>query len=108
MPSPAAIIRCEIRASRRSTAGDLSAIVHVCAEDLKIRVETQKTVGGVRAKNSILTLHVPVELADQQSQVWCLACRLACFCPNSRVSVLIHSEQAFGPAAPSRARRHSA
>lgn len=106
--SSTALIRCEILASRKSVASDLAAIVQVCAQDLGVALRTQKRIGSIRPKNSVLTLHLPVEIAEAQSSIWCLACRLACFCPSTRVSILVRSEDAFGQPAPAQARRKSA
>lgn len=45
----------------------------------------------------LLVLRLPVELAASQHPVWCLVCRLACFCPAARLSMLILGEEAFAP-----------
>ena len=37
-------------------------------------------------------LSVTPEEPVEHHQVWCLACRVACFCSQARVSVLIESE----------------
>jgi hypothetical protein len=56
----------------------------------------------------VLTLHLPAELAVSQHPVWCLACRLACFCPDARVSVLVRGEASFARTASRRPHRLSA
>lgn len=52
-------------------------------------IRLKKLVSALAAEEPVLTLHLPAELAATQPQVWCLACRLACFCPDARVSVLV-------------------
>jgi len=95
MTTPA-FLRCEILAPERTVASDLAAIAQVCASDLGVILQTQKRIGpGNRPVKSTLILHLSVDSADPQNPVWCLACRLACFCPKTRVSVLVHSENAF-------------
>jgi len=95
-------ISCEISAHRRPLAVALARIVRTCAQDIgqKITVRTHTTPSdGHRAKAPVLTLHLSAELAAAQHPVWCLACRLACFCPAARVSVLVHGEDSFRAAA---------
>ena len=106
MPVPTAIV-CEIFAPRSAQAGALAEIARACALDVGQAI-TLKTlrIGSVN-KEAVLTLHLPAELAASQHQVWCLACRLACFCPDARVTVLVHGEAAFAPK-PIRRHRRSA
>ena len=97
MKHPVDII-CEIHAPRSAVAASLAEIAVICARDVGQRL-TVKTlvINAVECPEAVLTLHLPVELASTQHQVWCLACRLACFCPEARVSVLVRGEQAFAP-----------
>ena len=69
MSSSTALIRCEIRASRKSVVSDLAAIVQVCAQDLGLALRTQKRIGSMKPKKSVLTLHLPVEIAGTQSPI---------------------------------------
>ena len=91
--SPAALL-CEIVAPSRARAADLAAIARVCARDLRqtIRVRRQPPVAGTE---SLIVLHLPAALAAAQHPIWCLACRLACFCPDVRVSVQVSCHGAF-------------
>lgn len=94
MPRRAAVV-CEIIAPRLTEAAALRAIARTCARDAG-QTLTIKIVPLVRpADTPVLTLHLPAELAATQHQVWCLACRLACFCPQARVSVLVLGADAF-------------
>lgn len=100
---PAASLRCEIHAPT-SLLADLAHIARFCAKDASQAICTvsRETLRGEPA----ITLHLPVEAAATQHPVWCLACRLACFCPNARVSVLVRAETAFGETAARARRRH--
>lgn len=86
-------LRCEISAARRGEARNLADIATTCARDLGVALEVER---HDRAPGpSAITLHLPVELAAEQHPVWCLACRLACFCPDARVSVLVEGASPF-------------
>ena len=102
------LIKCEIVAISAAEAAALSAIAETCARDVGQRVEIQGQVAGPRLKESVLTFHLPVELAVGQSQIWCLACRLACFCPKARICVLVLGESAFTRDSERRSNRKSA
>lgn len=80
-------LRCEIRAGRRLIP-ILAGIVQTCARDLGQAVAIEPVPVGGAALPSV-TLVLGVELALQQHHAWRLACRVACFCPEARVSVLI-------------------
>jgi hypothetical protein len=88
-------IVCEIHARRASQAAAFAEIAVVCARDVGQPLAVKKLVMGAEAREAVLTLHLPVELAVDQHRVWCLACRLACFCPDARVSVLVRGETVF-------------
>lgn len=87
--------RCEIHAPN-SALPDLAAIVRFCAKELGYTLDL--LTNEVRAAEATITLHLSAEEAAAQHPVWCLACRLACFCPNARVSVLIRAGTEFGTA----------
>lgn len=102
-------IVCEIHAHRSAQAAALAEIAVTCAQDVGLPLSVKSLRIGVqpetlRPGESVLTLHLPAELAAAQHPVWCLACRLACFCPQSRVSVLVQGAEAFGELSP-RSRR---
>lgn len=85
---------CEISAPRAAHAASLADIALICARDVGQALSVKILPAGDDAR-SVLTLHLPVDLAAGQHPVWCLACRLACFCPEARVSVLIQGADAF-------------
>lgn len=80
-------LRCEIRASKR-LAPILASIVQTCAGDLGLLIVVERALAGNAAIPAI-TLTLPVERMIEPDQTWCLACRVACFCPDARVSVLV-------------------
>lgn len=90
---------CEIHAPGPAHASSLSDITVICARDVgqKLLVKTVHLDDSGRDESDppSLTLHLPVELAAGQHPVWFLACRLACFLPDVRISVLIRGAQAF-------------
>lgn len=78
---------CEIDAIS-SLARDYEAIVRTCAGDVAQAVRIRRLPGATSARTAI-TLRLPASMAASQHPIWCLACRLACFCPRARVSVLV-------------------
>lgn len=109
----ASAILCEIHAVRAAEAGALAEIAATVARDIGQPLSVKTLALGRQAAvvEPVLTLHLPAALAASQDRVWCLACRLACFCPSARVSVLVRGEPAFASAAsgrPARASRRSA
>ncbi len=108
VPEP---IECEIRARHAAHAAVLAEIAVTCARDLgqSLRPRTLR-IGksdlnanpAAAEDEAVLTLRLPAALAGSQHQIWCLACRLACFLPSARVSVLIEATEAFRPSPHSR------
>lgn len=88
---------CEVRAPRPAVAGALTEIARIVGKDLGQPLEIECAPLPREAKQALITLHLPAALAATHSHVWCLACRLACFCTDARVSVLIRAEEAFAP-----------
>lgn len=82
-----------ITAADAPTTRALADIAQACARDLGVPLVMQTSVARTEKTHPHpapgLTLHLPVEFAASQHQVWCLACRLACFCTTARVSVLV-------------------
>lgn len=80
---------CVITAADAPTTRALADIAQACARDLAVPLVVQASVAraakSVPQPAPVLTLHLPVGFAASQRQVWCLACRLACFCPSARV-----------------------
>lgn len=95
-------IACEIVAPSRDQGVALSAIAHVCARDVGLSLRVRRRQPAA-APEALVVLHLPAALAAAQHPVWCLACRLACFCPDARVSVHVSCLDAFARTA--RARR---
>ncbi len=106
MPSLSPVLVCEIHAPDAATGADLAHIAETCARETGVEVVIRPLPPGGR--NQTLTLRLPVELAAMQHPVWCLACRLACFCPGARVSVLILGTDMFAPPPASRDRMQTA
>ncbi len=96
---PAQVV-CEILAPSAVLAEALGGIVGTCARDAGQPVLLKSLPDGGR--DTVITLRLPVEFASTQHPVWCLACQLACFCPQARVSVLILGKSTFPPSAASR------
>lgn len=86
---------CEIIAPRVTLARAMAEIAAACAKDVGQPIKLKSRRGRNAAHEPMLTLHLSAEVAASQHRVWCLACRLACFCPDARISVLVHGEGAF-------------
>ncbi len=95
MPRSSPIL-CEIQANRSTDAAALGAIARTCARDLGQPLTVRAMPPTASLRETVLTLHLPAELAASQHQVWCLACQLACFCPQARVSILVLGADRFG------------
>lgn len=112
MSRPSAVILCEISAPRSSQAAVLAEIAGLCARDTGQRLIVKTPAIGPAAEGRdavpVITLHLPAELAASQHPIWCLACRLACFCPDARVSVLVQGAFASGETGERVRRRRSA
>ena len=98
-------IACEILAPRAADGDVLAVIARTCARDTGQPITVKVVDADAPVREPVVTLRLPAELAASQHQVWCLACRLACFCPQARVSVLVLGAASFDPP---RARRHTA
>ncbi len=101
-------IECEISPANPVDGAALAAIATTCSLDLRQALKITVNAASRSQKESVITLHLSAELAISQHPVWCLACRLACFCPTARISVLVHNEDAFADAAVADTRRRSA
>jgi len=98
-------IVCEILAPHAKLTRALADAANIAARSVgqAILIKTHAVNIGGR-DDVVITLHLPTVLAAEQHQVWCLACRLACLCPQARVSVLILGQDAFA-SPPSRPHR---
>ena len=86
-------IRCEILAPDDRALLDLGKIAKTCAIDLGINVPL--VIGSPQIKReteSAILLIIPREIAVLNDGIWRLASRIACFCPEIRVSTQIYSE----------------
>ncbi len=91
-------ISCKIRASGQ-TVIDLAYIVELCAGEIGLSLEI--VARDQRIAEPFVTLHASAEQAASQHPLWCLVCRLACFCPQTRVGVLVYAQDKFAqPAVP--------
>lgn len=101
---------CEIIAPRVALARALAEIAATCARDVGQPIKLKSCGVRAAAHEPMLTLHLSAEVAASQHRVWCLACRLACFCPEARISVLVHGEGAFAAKTltPAREKRRTA
>ena len=87
-------IRCEILAPDDQKLVDLGKIAKACAIDLGINVPLV-LIGSPqisRETESAILLKIPKEIAVLNDEIWRLASRIACFCPEIRVSTQIYSE----------------
>ncbi len=81
----------KIKARSDHEAHDLRRILYYCAVDSGTIITVQTlVVSGLNMPEMELSV-LPEELVEYHS-VWCLACRLSCFCPQVSVAVLIRSE----------------
>ncbi|AHF94406.1 hypothetical protein OPIT5_14695 [Opitutaceae bacterium TAV5] len=87
---------CDVLAPDQDTVRYLKDVAKVCARDVGVNLCLKPATGhdGVPA-GGLFTLHLSPGQAVSQHAVWCLACRLACFCPDARVSVLVAASPAF-------------
>lgn len=100
MSSVPSQVVCEILAPNAVLADALGRIVTTCAREAGQPVMLKSLSSTER--DAVITLRLPVDVASSQHPVWCLACQLACFCPQARVSVLILGENAFNDRTASR------
>ncbi|KXU37646.1 hypothetical protein AXK12_01530 [Cephaloticoccus capnophilus] len=100
-PAPAppslknAPVVCEIRSTHASESGILAEIAKTCARELAQPLLVKTIQAGPSTQDPLITLQLPVEMAATQHEIWCLACRLACFCPSARVSVFVSASDLF-------------
>ena len=91
-------IFCEITCSSAAHTDGFAQIIQMCADEVGQPVSIESILVGDSPSLSVtptVTLYLPVKLVATQDQIWCLACRLACFCPSARVSLLVLATDAF-------------
>ncbi len=81
-------IQCEILASNESLRTSLKCIAQTCAIDLGLE-QPLNTIEKSTRNEPAVVLSIPAEFAILNDGIWSLARRLACFCPNARVSTCI-------------------
>lgn len=77
---------------------DLIRIAKSCANESTqaIDILTHRIPRNERNSTpTTVTLHLPVAVASTQHPAWCLACRINCFSPDVRVSVLVLGAEAI-------------
>jgi hypothetical protein len=92
-------MKCLIESADYKTAKQLESIAMQCAMDVRVKVETKTTVRS-KIQSNFITLQINVDEALGDSQSWCLACRLSCFCPAARISIIISAQSLFQQTAP--------
>jgi hypothetical protein len=92
-------MKCLIESSDYNIAKQLENIALQCAMEAKTQIETKVTVRS-KIQSNFITLQINVDEALGDSQSWCLACRLSCFCPAARVSIIISAQPLFQQTAP--------
>lgn len=91
-------LTCEVHAPSAVKGQALTQIVESCSNELAqpIRVEQRRIPRNNRGSiPTHIVLRLPAEVASSQHEAWCLTCRIACFCPDVRVSVLVLGADAF-------------
>lgn len=87
-------IVCEIHSAADQSA-DLEYIVLFCARQAGLRLAV--IAGETPSATPVVTLQLNSEQAAADRSVWCLVCRLACFCPQARVGAVVQAPSAFVP-----------
>jgi hypothetical protein len=90
-------LTCEVSTATAAQGEALAHIIKTCADELAQPLVVRRTRHrrSPRREN-LVTLELPVDIAAAQHEAWCLACRISCFCPDTRVSVLVLGGEAFG------------
>lgn len=88
------MIQCEIFAPSSESGDELCCIAKSCAIDLKLAfpLTIDKRFARSNAETRI-NLAIPLEIALLYEAAWKLASRIACFCPQARVSAQILGTQ---------------
>ncbi len=88
-------IRCEIVSEDEKLRDALVRIAKTCAIDLKLSLPMEMSERTRRAtepeSEAKITLSIPAKFALAHDSIWNLACRIACFCPQARITTQIES-----------------
>jgi hypothetical protein len=92
-------IVCEIHARHAAQASALAEIALACGREVALPLHPRRVAISPQPHRheDLLVLQLPAHLATAQHRVWCLACRLACFLPQARISVLVAAASQFRP-----------
>ena len=96
-------LTCEIHAPSATKGDALAQVVDTCANELAQPVLVKQRRIPRNHRGSIpthISLELPADIAASQHEVWCLTCRIACFCPDVRVSVLVLGADSFPRSTP--------
>ncbi|MEM9157508.1 MAG: hypothetical protein AAGB46_00560 [Verrucomicrobiota bacterium] len=87
-------IQCEITAADQSLRKELKQIARTCAIDLKLAypIETLERSPIAAGNAPEISFSIPAQLALACDAIWDLACRVALFCPNARITTQIESD----------------
>lgn len=90
-------ILCEIFAPSSRQQKELIKIAQTCAIDLKVVIPLNVLARATDDKDRVskITFSIPVGVALAYDSIWRLACRVAYFCPQTRVTTQIQSNQPF-------------
>jgi len=97
-------IHAEIHADSLQEARDLARIAQRCAVDLGLVLPVDCRGGSERS----ILIQSDAEALLELNSVYCLLCHLSCFCPGTRVSLLIQAQDAFRAKPATRRRAASA
>lgn len=92
MPPPRPTL-CEI-CCVSGDAADLARIVTFCAEQTGLALALVTTAAQPNEAPTI-TLHLGPDDAGPGHPTLCLACHLACLCPQARIGTLVHASHEF-------------
>lgn len=91
-------VRCEVLAVSQDAANALRSVVRDCAAELGHDVVISARAPEPFQGFATVTLQLSTEAALEAPWVWSLTCRLASFCGDARVSVLVRcSETVWRP-----------
>jgi len=87
------ILHAEIQTDLPKEAKNLASIAQRCAIDMGIVLSCHSQSGPSRC----LRLIADAETVLESENLYRLLCQLACFCPDTRVSLLVRAAESFHP-----------
>ncbi len=90
-------IQCDIVAPSETLRRELAQIAQICAVDLKLALplKIHEAAGDPTSFETTIHLSVHVESAIADDAIWNLACRIACFCPQARITTHIENARQY-------------